>query len=606
MDHIFTFHKTVRGYSHVKRDIPCEDSSASYSDDELGFQIICVCDGHGESACLRSSFGSRALADVTVNCLKEYAASIAEEEDYRVSNRNDVLLKRSQDMIIRRLTDIILSRWYQEIFKDLDENPLTEEELNHAGRYQAYYQAGERLEHVYGTTMIAALCMDDLLILLQQGDGRCDVFYEDGSVDQPIPWDDRCFENVTTSMCDEDAGISIRHFIIDLRERPVIACYMGSDGVEDSYIDMEGTHSFYRSLSCKIAEDGTDTLDEYLEGFLPGFSENGSGDDVSVAGIVDLEAIKYMAEKFKIMNEQYYIDSNSAIYRTKLQSMERKHNFLSRKLAEAENKVRESRNAYQQIQERYDAVAKKLKSIEEDIAEEQKNMEDSEKAKSNFDETTGKNFIEEIQKMIGVFRDETQEKIVQLQKKQGEGNGILVRLKEKLTGSQNSVDASLEEYQRIQKEYEEYHQKYESVAAELKRLDDLKKELSSGIRHEELTGLNTAEQKKPYEEKNMESADNDETILKNQENCRMVEAEWFEISAPVNTEDEKLSLDECSEKDMNAENKAATAEETISNEWKQSAEIETQSTTEESKITESEKAAEIEQKMTAEDENRCE
>ena len=31
MENIFTFHKTIRGYNHIRKDIPCEDFSAAYS-----------------------------------------------------------------------------------------------------------------------------------------------------------------------------------------------------------------------------------------------------------------------------------------------------------------------------------------------------------------------------------------------------------------------------------------------------------------------------------------------------------------------------------------------------------------------------------------------
>ena len=71
-----------------------------------------------------------------------------------------------------------------------------------------------------------ALMVSKYLILIQQGDGRCDVFYKDGSVDQPIPWDERCKGSTTTSMCDTDAFASIRSAVIDTEERGVVACYI--------------------------------------------------------------------------------------------------------------------------------------------------------------------------------------------------------------------------------------------------------------------------------------------------------------------------------------------------------------------------------------------
>ena len=38
------------------------------------------------------------------------------------------------------------------------------------------YDRGERLEHIYGTTLIAGLLTESYLLLIQQGDGRCVVF----------------------------------------------------------------------------------------------------------------------------------------------------------------------------------------------------------------------------------------------------------------------------------------------------------------------------------------------------------------------------------------------------------------------------------------------
>jgi hypothetical protein len=85
------------------------------------------------------------------------------------------------------------------------ENPLTLDERAKCDRYLDRYDRGEKLEHIYGTTLIAGLLTDKYLLLLQQGDGRCDVFDANGEVSQPIPWDDKCFANVTTSLCEDDA-----------------------------------------------------------------------------------------------------------------------------------------------------------------------------------------------------------------------------------------------------------------------------------------------------------------------------------------------------------------------------------------------------------------
>lgn len=103
--------------------------------------------------------------------------------------------------MIRQLGNCIVGKWSLTVMENLRENPITEQELELAQNYAEAYRRGDRLEHIYGTTLIAALLTPDFLLVLHQGDGRCVVIHEDGVIDQPVPWDDRCHDNVTTSMC---------------------------------------------------------------------------------------------------------------------------------------------------------------------------------------------------------------------------------------------------------------------------------------------------------------------------------------------------------------------------------------------------------------------
>lgn len=359
MGKYYAFHATVKGYLHEKKAIPCEDYSGSFSvpDAAAGgqFHIAVVADGHGDTACMRSRTGSRKVVEIAKQCLTEFAEGMIGEmrefkdapDQYRGYQRiTDVLDKAAvcgkgarniaKARVPESLTNAIVSRWYAFVNEDLRQNPLSEEELGQSGRYEDEYREGRRLAHVYGTTLIAALMLPGYLLLIQQGDGRCDVFYEDGTVDQPIPWDERCHENVTTSMCDEDAPASIRSRVISLKDKKVIACYLGSDGVEDAYPDMEGTHMFYRGLTCELAERGTEGFEAYLAEMLPGFSQTGSGDDVSVSGIVDLEGIREFVPLFRMKIRQYDLKDELNRYENRIISMRRKHGILRELVEEAE------------------------------------------------------------------------------------------------------------------------------------------------------------------------------------------------------------------------------------------------------------------------------
>lgn len=100
---------------------------------------------------------------------------------------------------------------------------------------------------------------------------------------EPIPWDEDCQANITTSICDSEAIEEFRYFFT--RECP-IATLMGTDGIDDSYANTEEMYVLYRSILAIFAEHGRETGETEIQAFLPGLSRKGSGDDVSIAGMV--------------------------------------------------------------------------------------------------------------------------------------------------------------------------------------------------------------------------------------------------------------------------------------------------------------------------------
>jgi hypothetical protein len=100
---------------------------------------------------------------------------------------------------------------------------------------------------------------------------------------EPIPWDEDCQANITTSICDSEAIDEFRYFFT---KEPPVATLMGTDGIDDSYANAEEMYVLYRSILAIFAEHGRETGESEIKEFLPGLSRKGSGDDVSIAGIV--------------------------------------------------------------------------------------------------------------------------------------------------------------------------------------------------------------------------------------------------------------------------------------------------------------------------------
>lgn len=355
---------TVTGASHLKSGTPCQDASAVYADQEGRYYIAVVSDGHGDRTCVRSDRGSAFAVSSALENLRIFGDSLTGED----SRLADILpTSKHEDMVVRKLTDAILYGWRTRVLKDLEENPLSEEELDAAGRYGEKYRKGERLEHAYGATLIAALWTRDQLLMIQQGDGQLDLFLSDDSVQTPVPWDDRCYANVTTSICDTDAADSFRHLLLDLEQVPVIACCIGSDGVEDSFANPAGRFHFYRQiLAASVDPDRKETFAADLKETLQDLTARGSGDDTSVAVLYLESSIRAAAQTFVREAGAYFESEELRILQGRLDSMARKSEALQQKAEEARQKVLEAREALLRQQTLVEDLERQQKAAEEE------------------------------------------------------------------------------------------------------------------------------------------------------------------------------------------------------------------------------------------------
>ena len=122
--------------------------------------------------------------------------------------------------------------------------------------------------------------------------------------DEPIPWDERCFLNKTTSICDSDAINEFRYCYQGDGNFPV-AVFLGSDGIDDTYGEMENIANFYIEIMKVIAKDGVGTARQQLIDDLPIISRIGSKDDASVATIFNMAEVRSNIGRFIDFQIQY-------------------------------------------------------------------------------------------------------------------------------------------------------------------------------------------------------------------------------------------------------------------------------------------------------------
>ena len=225
----FSFNSTCIGASHLKEKKTCQDFSAYKSNPK--FAIVAVADGHGGEEYFRSDKGARFAVESAMSCIEEFFLT------------NDSPLNNAEESL-KALEATIFISWHEKIINDIKKNPVKIEQ-----KRSDFYTP-------YGSTLIAAALTGFNWFAIQIGDGKCVVINNDKSFSQPVPWDERCFLNQTTSLCDDDAGCNFRHFYN--KEKP-LAVFLGSDGIDDSFpVNKNEEHlfSFYQGIYNNFKKEG--------------------------------------------------------------------------------------------------------------------------------------------------------------------------------------------------------------------------------------------------------------------------------------------------------------------------------------------------------------
>lgn len=309
-----SFHFTSIGASHIKKGTVCQDYSMSIEAEN--YTLAVVSDGHGGEDYFRSDRGSRFAAEAFCRCVENAFASSAEEPQEnstetflknKAKNFADALNACKTDKQIgeqmRWFIRSVVTNWNILVDEDIAANPFTEEEMQAVShKAKARYTKGEKVQSAYGATLIGVVVTKDFWFGIHIGDGKCVVFDKVGVDSEPIPWDEQCFLNITTSICDSNAGSEFRYFFS--RELPA-AVFAGSDGIDDSFTNERHLHNFYRVVMTSFADETEEKAAEALADYLPTLSAQGSADDMSVGCILDIEHIKDNAVLYERKKEPY-------------------------------------------------------------------------------------------------------------------------------------------------------------------------------------------------------------------------------------------------------------------------------------------------------------
>lgn len=267
---------TIQGANHKKNDTECEDASGCFSEESIS--VCVVADGHGSKEYPRTALGSKYAVEAFFALVTEFADKVSLEK-LSADEQSDMMLQFEKS---------ILNEWHRKVQTDIEEHPFSEEELSILSeKSKQRYESDEAADKhkAYGTTLIAFVVTDNYAFGVQIGDGSGVVFNQELSASIPIPEDENCQLNITTSLCDDNAIEEFRHIVFT--DNIPVAFFCGTDGIEDSFVSTDELFSFYRGVLSVFVEHGYDKTNLELEEYLPVLSQKGSGDDVSIAAVIN-------------------------------------------------------------------------------------------------------------------------------------------------------------------------------------------------------------------------------------------------------------------------------------------------------------------------------
>lgn len=277
-----------------------------------------VCDGHGGEPYFRSQYGSQFAVEIAKKAIRSFVDSMEDSSftvkgkrsvfedkpftDYGTNDGKEHEIDNHAHKALMWLFSSIISQWNDRIAKDACERDLDEWEQIHVDqKYKDDFHAKQQdpsatFEKIYGCTLMAYVQTPTYWFAFHIGDGKFVTVHNEGNgieFRQPIPWDERCFLNKTTSLCDSHVLEEFRYCYQGDGSFPR-AVFLGSDGMDDSYGDGDNLYNFYTQLFKIIIRKGNEKALDELKKSLPIISKRGSKDDMSVACVYDDTALSAM------------------------------------------------------------------------------------------------------------------------------------------------------------------------------------------------------------------------------------------------------------------------------------------------------------------------
>ncbi|MCH5349002.1 MAG: protein phosphatase 2C domain-containing protein [Oscillospiraceae bacterium] len=263
------FSHSVRGASHERTGLVCQDSSA-YKISER-YAVAVVADGHGSKKHFRSNIGSKAATEAVLETIERFYENADEFEKNFPSNHKS---------IVRNIEKQVISIWNAKVLKHLEENPVTAEE-------KKQFEPGEfediPPESYYGTTLIAAVAGKGFIFGFQIGDGTLVAVFDDGETSMLMDYEESNPANITASMCNSNAASWFNDFYVENKQ--ALALFVSTDGLYTSFGGENDFLAYHTIITSQLSD--SKEFEEAVIRNMEKRSHYGTEDDVSLSCVFD-------------------------------------------------------------------------------------------------------------------------------------------------------------------------------------------------------------------------------------------------------------------------------------------------------------------------------
>ena len=256
--------QSIQGASHIRQNLPNQDACASYlvKNHQLPL-IMAVADGHGSKKSFRSERGARFAVEQALQVMQDFI---------NCQPRFCDVQWQAEEILSKRL----VQHWRQAVEQDVAQQPFLAE-------HEALLPSNKEPYLAYGSTLLIALMTDVFMFLMQLGDGDILQVLPCGTVQRPIVADARLLGNETTSLCTKDAWRQFRCSVQAPSNQVPNLWLLATDGYANSFSSASHFEQVGTDLLLMIQQSGFDLVVQHLPDWLKAASQQGSGDDVTVA-----------------------------------------------------------------------------------------------------------------------------------------------------------------------------------------------------------------------------------------------------------------------------------------------------------------------------------